>query len=99
MPVDIKAALLMQAEAEGVRSNFDATNQEIADYVLPRQNVFFGDKTQGDRRTSKIFESTAPIALERFAATVENLLTPRTQLWHSIKSVSKIGRASCRERV
>jgi hypothetical protein len=89
MPVDIKAALLMQAEAEGVRSNFDATNQEIADYVLPRQNVFFGDKTQGDRRTSKIFESTAPIALERFAATVENLLTPRTQLWHSIKSVSK----------
>lgn len=89
MAIDVNSIVMLQNDAESIRSNFDSVNQEIADYVLPRQNVFFGDKTQGDRRTGKIYESSAPIALERFAATVENLLTPRAQLWHGLKSVTE----------
>ena len=60
--------------------------REIAERVLPRQNYFAAtDKTEGEKRTEKVFDATAGLALERFAAAMESMLTPRTQRWHKLK--------------
>jgi len=84
----VESILKLQGHAETRRGTWEKNWEEIAEYVLPRQNVFYGDKTKGEKRTQKIYESTALISLERFAATIENLLTPRQQMWHSVKSVN-----------
>ena len=50
--------------------------EEIAERVLPRSAEFTGEREQGDKRTEKLYDATAALALERFAAAVESLLTP-----------------------
>jgi hypothetical protein len=70
------------------RSNFEAHWEEIAERVIERQkgtilsphNVM----TKGDKRTQKIFDATASLALERFASVMDSMLTPRNSTWHRI---------------
>lgn len=60
--------------------------REIAERVLPRNNWFQAtDKVEGEKRTEKVFDATAGLALDRFAAAMESMLTPRTQRWHRLK--------------
>lgn len=62
---------------------------EIAERVLPRyaESMQTGTQynTRGDKRTEKMFDSTAALALERFAAAMESMLTPRAQKWHHLR--------------
>jgi hypothetical protein len=61
--------------------------REIAERVIPGQNWFAAtDKVPGDKRTEKVFDATANLALDRFAAAMESMLTPRTQRWHRLKT-------------
>lgn len=60
--------------------------EEIAERVLPRSAEFVGEREQGDKRTEKLYDATAALALERFAAAVESLLTPRGARWHTMRS-------------
>lgn len=53
--------------------------QQCADYVLPRMG-------KNNKKNSFIFDSTAPLALSRFAAAMESFLTPRSSKWHSLVS-------------
>lgn len=62
--------------------------EEIAERVMPRSAEFTGERTQGDKRTQKLYDATAALALERFAAAVESLLTPRGAAWHTLRSTS-----------
>lgn len=57
----------------------------IAQYVLPATDNFIGQLPEGVVRTTRIFDPTAITANERFAASMEHLLTPRTQMWHDLK--------------
>ena len=50
----------------GRRMTHDTLWQEIADYMLPSRS-FTVERMQGEKRTSKIFDSTAPLALGWFA--------------------------------
>jgi hypothetical protein len=61
--------------------------REIAERVLPRNNWFQAtDKVEGEKRTEKVFDATAGLALDRFTAAMESMLTPRTQRWHKLKA-------------
>ena len=61
--------------------------QEIADRILPRQASFTARAaTPGEKRTREIFDATAALALERFSAALESMLTPRTQRWHHLRA-------------
>ena len=72
-------------QMEGDRGVWEEHWREIAERVLPRQNWFAAsDKTPGEKRTEKIFDATAGLALERFAAAMESMLTPRTMRWHKL---------------
>lgn len=70
---------------KSARANWNSLWQEIGDRILPRSSEFIGERTAGQKRTEKQFDSTAPLALERFAAALTSLLTPSTQQWHKLR--------------
>lgn len=66
------------------QSNFRMLWESIAQYVMPAWDNFVGQWTEGTIRTTRLFDSTAVSANERFAAAMEQMLVPRTQMWHDI---------------
>jgi hypothetical protein len=77
-------------QLESERGNWENHWTEIADRVLPRYSETMqtpdSGLTRGNKRTSKMIDSTPALALERFAAAMESMLTPRTQKWHRLKA-------------
>lgn len=67
------------------RAVFEQHWREIAERILPRANHFRTNRQPGDKRTEWVFDATAGLALERFAAAMESMLTPRTQRWHKLR--------------
>ena len=71
------------------RGTWESHWTEIADRVLPRYSDGFfksaSEITKGNKRTEKMYDSTAALALGRCAAAMESMLTPRTQKWHRLK--------------
>lgn len=72
----------------GQRGNWESHWQEIAERILPAHSNLFTSlgsaQTQGEKRTEHIFDSTASVALKRFGAILDSLLTPRNQTWHRL---------------
>ncbi len=68
------------------RQNWDNHWQEIAELVWPAGDEFNVKKEPGVKRSESIFDATAPLALEKFAAVMESLLTPRAQTWHRLRA-------------
>lgn len=68
------------------RAVFDSHWREIAERILPRADHFRVNRNPGDKHTERIFDATANLALERFAAAMESMLTPRTQRWHKLRT-------------
>lgn len=67
------------------RAVFDSHWREIAERILPRADHFRVNRQPGDKHTERVFDATANLALERFAAAMESMLTPRTQRWHKLR--------------
>ena len=63
---------------------------EIAERMLPSHSQLFTEgeqfRIEGQKRTHELYDSTAAIALERFGATMESMLTPRNSTWHSLRA-------------
>lgn len=85
MSDDAQTIIKHQERLASDRSNFDNWWQEIGYRVLPAEAQFTTIDMEGTKRTERLFDSTAAIANERFAAVMEDLLTPRTQKWHTLK--------------
>lgn len=83
-----------------LRATLDARWQEIATRILPHQATFTTRNHFGgpDLYADKRFDSTGAIALVRFAAALEHLLTPRTQKWHSLQPANQALKRSYRVR-
>lgn len=79
-----KDLLARHERMKGGRTNWESLWQQIAERILPRSAEFTGQRTPGEKRTERQFDSTAPLALERFAAALHSLLTPSTQQWHGV---------------
>ena len=75
-----------QQQMENDRSTWDSHFRQIAERILPRQDYFQRvSSMEGEKRTEKIFDSTAPLALDRAASAIDSLITPSTQRYHSIE--------------
>jgi hypothetical protein len=83
-------ALRRQSQMEGDRSVWEGHWTEVAERVLPRQGDFNTKRTGGEKLNEKIFDSTAVVALERFAAAMESVLTPRAKRWHELKAPASL---------
>jgi hypothetical protein len=66
------------------QSNFRTLWNTVAQFVMPAWDNFIGEFAQGVNRNTRIFDSTGIIANERFAACMEAMLTPRSQIWHRL---------------
>jgi hypothetical protein len=68
------------------RSIWDSHWQELAERIWPDRAQFTSKPiTEGEKRTDRIFDATAALALTRFAAAMESMLTPRTAKWHRLR--------------
>lgn len=73
---------------QGDRGTWNSHWQEIAQRILPSYSNLFhdaqGEQTRGDKRNTYMFDSTASVALGRFGAILDSLLTPRSSTWHRL---------------
>jgi len=79
-------------QLESERGTWDSHWDEIAARVLPRYHNTMQNPsltiTPGEKKTELMFDATAALALERFAAAMESMLTPRNQKWHRLTSTN-----------
>lgn len=72
----------------GLRGNWNNHWTEIAQRIWPQHAYLFQNLSQltqqGDKRNFEIYDSTGLLALQRFAAILDSLLTPRNQYWHQL---------------
>lgn len=91
-PVDSRVQQIIrdQEVLAADRGNFESQWEEIAERVLPRSSRLFfrpGDKgPQGEKKTEKMLDATAAVALERYSAVVVSLTTPQGQKWHRLRA-------------
>lgn len=84
MSDDVRTLLAQYDKLWNDQANFRMLWNTIAQYVMPAWDNFVGFFQEGVIRTTRIFDATAITDNERFAAIMESLLTPRTQMWHDI---------------
>lgn len=76
------------------RGTLDSHCDEIASRIYPKHKSLFTSRgmlgTQGDKRNQDVLDSTAVIALQRFGAIVDSLLTPRNSFWHQLTTDNDI---------
>jgi hypothetical protein len=73
-----------QQKLRSTRANWDNLWQEVADRVWPQMGDFVTKRTSGEKRTEKIFDSTAPLALDRASAAFYSLMVPDSAIWHGL---------------
>lgn len=71
------------------RWNFDTTWERIARVVLPTSIGFTTKYAPGTNINTEIFDSTAQLALPRFASAIDTLITPQTSTWHQLMPKDK----------
>ena len=71
------------------RVNFNTTWERIARVVLPSSVGFVTTYAPGTNINQDIFDSTAQLALPRFAAALDTLVTPQTNRWHQLQPLEK----------
>ena len=59
--------------------------QEVADYMLPRKSDVNTERTRGDKRNIKIYDSTAVHSLELLASSLHGMLTSAAQRWFQLR--------------
>lgn len=80
----VKEILDQQSQLENDRSNWDTHWTEVAELCLPRHDEFNTVRSEGEKRTEKIFDATALLAVDRAASAVDSLITPATMFWHGL---------------
>jgi hypothetical protein len=89
MAKSVEDCLRRLAELEARRGNWDLHWQEVAERIWPAADEFQTGRSVGEKRSTKIFDATAALALEKFAAAMESMLTPRAQKWHTLRSTNE----------
>jgi hypothetical protein len=92
-PLETKAKEIMtrQQALESQRQPWVTHWEDVASYLLPRYAQTFRlvnqkGRTQAVQNTDKIFDPAPTLALNKFAAAMDSMLTPRTQKWHRLRS-------------
>lgn len=87
---DIVAESLREfQQLQTVRAVFAQHWEEVAELVLPtsRNTFYYGTfNWPGQKKTDRQVDASATIALDRFGAILDSLLTPRNMLWHQLGS-------------
>ena len=83
----VEEFLRTHAKLASERVNFDSMNQEIAELVLPEHGTFTTkDRTQGNKWTQRLYDTTAQTEAKRHAAAVDSLTSPAGEKWGGIEA-------------
>ena len=70
---------------QNMRANWDSRWDYIARRVSPKEAVFQSEPVQGEPESAwRKFDSTASLAIQKWASAMDGLTTPKTQKWHSL---------------
>jgi hypothetical protein len=72
-----------------MRRPWEAEWNDLADYIMPRKSNVYVQRIAGAKKTSKLFDSTAPNANELLAASMQGSLTSPVIQWFSLKTTSE----------
>jgi hypothetical protein len=67
------------------RQTWESHWQEVADYMMPRKADVTKTRSQGDKRTELIFDSSPLHAVELLSASLHGMLTNPSTPWFSLK--------------
>lgn len=82
--MDAKYLCSQQSALADKRVNWDFWWQQIAYRVMPSAATFQVDDVEGTKRMERLFTGKPVTNNERFAAVLDELLTPRSQMWHAL---------------
>lgn len=85
----IQESLAEFSEMQTWRAQFAQQWEEVAELVLPtsRNTFFYGSfNFPGEKKTQQQVDATAMMALSRFGAIMDSLLTPRNSKWHGVQA-------------
>ena len=71
-------------QAKARRGQWESLWQECADFALPSGGGLGRELSPGQRRTDRIFDGTAPDAVEQLAASLLSELTPPWSRWFGL---------------
>lgn len=77
------------SELQTWRNVFAAHWEEVSELILPtsRNTFFYGNfNWPGQKKTDRQIDSSGALALNRFAAICDSLLTPRNMTWHGLQA-------------
>lgn len=80
-------------QISGQRGTWESHWTEIAERVMPSYSRSFqngGIVNQGEKNTQHLFDATAALALNKFSAAMESMLTPRNSIWHHLVPPDKL---------
>lgn len=84
MSDDARSLIAYQEAIATKRQNLDQWWQDIALRVMPDQAKFTTIDEEGTKRIDRVFSGKPVTDNQRFAAVLDDLLTPRTQQWHAL---------------
>ena len=80
------AALMKRYEtAKQHRSSWESHWKECYEYALPQREVF-SDHSEGAKKNTKIYDSTALIGTQRFASRLQSTLVPPFKKWAKLSA-------------
>lgn len=68
------------------RGTFESHWQEIAEYIFPRRADFNTERAPGDKRMTKVYDSTGIQGLELLAAGLHGMATNPASRWFALKT-------------
>lgn len=71
------------------RTNYEGHCQEIAEVISPRKIDFVGNRTPGEKRMNRVYDSTGIHALEMLAAGLHGMATNPAAKWFSLRMVTQ----------
>lgn len=71
------------------RGNWETLWQDVSDKVMPDQADFNTTNSQADRRTNRIYDTTAANAVMHSASALSALVMPEQQKWHGLRTTDE----------
>jgi hypothetical protein len=86
---EIVAGILREfSQKQTERSTMAGHCEEVAQLILPtsKNTFYFGNyNTMGEKKTQQQVDATGALALHRFCAIADSLVTPRNMHWHGLQ--------------
>lgn len=82
--VPVEAVLGRYERAKSRRSSWEAHWRECYDYAMPQRDGALSGTTPGAKKTDKLFDGTAPDAVDQLAASLMSELTPPWSRWFDL---------------